>query len=780
MPPSWTLTILSDRKHTRSDQATPPTTETLTSPPIRIERCFRKSSLGFVQLLLAIRRRRFDLVHFQHETHLYGGPLSMVLFPFFIGLVRRYTVPVVTLHHVVRPNQVDRTFAHMHHTHIPPIIIRWGYVIFYRLLGLFAPSIIVHDNLFKETLIQEYDIPSEHIVVIPHGAEDLTASVATRDKHALFRQFNIPQDAGTIFGFFGYFTGYKGIEFLLDEFGKHARKFPKSVLLIGGMPNYVHDGKTSYSSYVHDLHQRAERTVPGRVIWYGAVQDTHVGPFFRLIDCLVLPYRLCFASSGPLSYAIGSSTPFLASEALRPLVPYDGLLFPLQSGALTEKLDAFSSLTPLQREALTSPLRDLREGHRWNAVAGLTIRAYERSRERTTHQTDILLVGAYGQQNTGDELLLHQCLSLLPRERCTVASSQPSLTEDQHHVFSVHSHKRLFSLLRHFLRARIVVVGGGDQFKLLKRSMNRARYSLLLRCFLLTLFGRVLQKSVLFISVGIGNVSTFTARFLTIRTLQLATAVSFREQESYNFCRKFAPRAHAFLAADLAFLNTATHRHKTPSETHLLGIAPVFNIDHAEQYTRITQETGKAIDSFLGMNPKQSALFLPFQTGFNAHNDIIVSNEMLAHVGQRHRCRIAEPFGMDRIDEIYSSIDVLWGMRLHSIILACLYAIPFVALIYDVKVKKFLEEIDCTSWGITLDDSFSSEKLFALHTELVNHFADVRHHLQKQAERLMARAQINEELLMDIAKDVEDLPAPELNHILRARTPDFNHHHTAS
>jgi len=44
----------------------------------------------------------------------------------------------------------------------------------------------------------------------------------------------------------------------------------------------------------------------------------------------------------------------------------------------------------------------------------------------------------------------------------------------------------------------------------------------------------------------------------------------------------------------------------------------------------------------------------------------------------------------------------------------------------------------------------------------------------------MARAQINEELLMDIAKDVEDLPAPELNHILRARTPDFNHHHTAS
>ncbi|MFH1444049.1 MAG: polysaccharide pyruvyl transferase family protein [Candidatus Peregrinibacteria bacterium] len=736
--------------------------------------------MGFIQLLLAIRRQRFDLVHFQHETRLYGGPLSLLLFPFFIGLVRRYTVPVVTLHHVVRPNQVDRTFANMHHTHIPPMIIRWGYVIFYRLLGLFAPSIIVHDNLFKEALIQEYAIPSEHIFVVPHGAENLTASIVSQDKHDLLQQFNVPQDAGTIFGFFGYFTGYKGIEFLLEEFSKHAQKFPKSVLLIGGKPNYVHDGKASYSSYVDNLKKRAERTASGRVIWYGAVPDARVGQFFRLIDCLVLPYRLCFASSGPLSYAIGSSIPFLASEALRPLVPYDGLLFPLQSGALAEKMDAFVSLTPLQREALTSPLKDLREEHRWDAVAGLTIQAYERSLKRATHRTDIMLVGAYGQQNTGDELLLNQCLSLLPREHCTVASSQPSLTEAQHHVFSIHSHKRRLSFLRHFLQARTIVVGGGDQFKLLKHSMNRARYSLLLQCFLLTLFGRVLQKSVLFISVGIGNVSTFAARFLTIHTLRLATAVSFREQESYNFCRKFAPRAHAFLAADLAFLNTATHRHEASSEAQTLGIAPVFNIDHAEQFTHITQETGKAIDSFLGMNPKQSVLFLPFQTGFNAHDDIMVSDEMLAHVEQRHRCRIAEPFGIDRIDEIYSSLDVLWGIRLHSIILACLHAIPFIALIYDVKVKKFLEEIDCASWSIPLDDSFSAEKLFALHTELVNHLPDVRHHLQKQAKRLMGRAQVNEELLMNIAKGIKDFPMPELNHIPETGSLDFNPHSTAS
>jgi len=755
IPRSWTLTILSSHKRTSAGHAKLPTTETLSSPPIRIERCFNGNSIGFLRLLSAIRRYRFDVVHFQHETHLYGGPLSMLLFPLFIGLTRFITTPIVTLHHVVRPQQVNATFARMHHTHIPPFFIRWGYRIFFRLLGAFAPSIVVHNDLFKTILIQEYAIPAEHIAVIPHGVEDPTVDASSCNRQELFQRFHIPQNTETIFGFFGYFTGYKGIEFLLEEFGKHARKFPKSILLIGGLPAEAHAEKKSYQTYVSNLQKLAEKTAPGQVIWYGAVHEAQVGQYFRLIDCLVLPYRLCFASSGPLSYAIGSSTPFLASEEMRPLVPYENLLFPLRNGALTEKLDAFAKLSPTERESLTTPLQALRETHRWDAVARSTVQTYERSLAQRTHHTDIFLVGAYGQQNTGDELLLDCCLARLPRHRCTVASAQPQRTEEQHHVFSIHSHKQRLTLLHHIWQAQTIVVGGGDQFKLLKRSMGRTRHVLLLQCFLLTLLGRLLRKSVVFVGVGVGDISTVTARFLTVKTLQWATAVSFRDRESYDFCQKSAPGVRALLSADLAFLRFPVIERDTQSTpVHRLGIAPVYNMDHAEQYAHVTRELGKATDGFLGRESERSAVFLPFQTGYSPHHDIVVGQEILAHIEQSHRCSIEESFGIERIDETYHSIDVLWGMRLHSIILSCMYAIPFIALVYDVKVRKFLEEIDCMQWGIPLDESFSAEKLLALHRQLEEHAPDMRHHLHKQAERLAGRADINANLLQQIAADV--------------------------
>lgn len=761
--PSWTLTILTSHKRNAS-HAELPKTEILISPPVRIERCFAGNSLGFLNLFLAIRRHGFDLVHVQHETHLYGGPLSILLFPLFVGLTRLITVPVVTLHHVINPDQINRIFAQMHHTRIPPLIIRWGYRIFYRLLGICAPSIIVHDELFKKTLTEQYAIPAENVSVIAHGVEDPTSSTAAEHKQTLARHFRIPEDATTIFGFFGYFTGYKGIEFLLHEFGAHVQKHPHSVLLVGGLPAEAHAEKKSHRSYIDSLQQLAEAVAPGRVIWYGAVHDEDIGRYFRLIDCLVLPYRLCFASSGPLSYAIGSATPFLASEELRPLVPYESLLFPLKDGALQEKLSAFAALSPTEREALVHPLEALKKAHQWETVAASTVQAYQNALRHAAHHTDILLVGAYGQQNTGDELLLDRCLALLPHARCTVASMQPSLTEARHNVFAIDSHKRRFSFLRHFLQSKTIVVGGGDQFKLLKRSMNRARYSLLFQCFLLTLAGRILRKPVYFIGVGIGNISTAFARFLTFRTLRLATAVSFRDRGSYDLCRTSAPRARALLSADLAFTGAPTRGKSGRTLQHrTLGIAPVFAIDHHDQYSRVLRETGRAVDEFLGQDPEQSALFLPFQSGFNTHHDAIVSRDILAHVEQEHRCTIVEPFDIDRVEATYRSLDILWGMRLHSIILACLHAVPFIALIYDVKVKKFLEEIDCADWGIPLDASFSAERLLALQHNLVEHLPDVRDHLRRQAEKLASRAQINARLLKNIATEIGGEAAVDTN-----------------
>lgn len=770
----WTLTILTTclrRASPATGQSSLPS-EMISQFPIRVERCFRGRWTGFVTLFFVIRRHRFDLVHLQHETNLYGGPLSILLFPLFVLALRAITLPVVTLHHVIRSDQVNTAFTKMHHTHLPPILIRWGYGFFYRLLGMCAPSIIVHDALFRDILVQEYAIPEEHIAIIPHGVEDPTATTPALSRQELFDIFHIPRDAETVFSFFGYFTGYKGLDFLIEEFSQHVRQHPKSILVIGGLPSAAHSEKASYQAFIQRLRQYAEHSAPGRIIWHGAVTDDQVGRFFRLTDCLVLPYRLSFASSGPLSYAIGSSTPFLASEALRPFVPYETLLFPLRQGALAEKLTAFASLTPQERNALTIPLQALRQEHQWSVVARLTMKEYERTLARASHRTDILLLGAYGQQNLGDELLLETCLSHLPRESCTVASAQPQRTEREHSVHAVPS-RFSWSLLRAFLRAKTLLIGGGDQFKLLKRSMGRRRYSLLLRETLLVLFAKLLGKEVIFLGVGIGNISTPFARLLTATTLRFADHLTLRDQESIRTAQKLAPQSAVSLGADLTFLWQTDRRPPSACPAvRKLGIAPAFDLDHAEVFPSICRELGGALDGFLGQDPQREVVLLPFQTGFHPHDDIRTSREILEHVEQRGRCRMNDHLDISTTDGIYHSLSVVWGMRLHSLILACLHAVPFIALIYDVKVQRFLEEIGCTEWGIELDASFSAPKLLALHRHLESCSQDVSHHLHTQAERLTARAQVNAQFLRSLASEFSPATSDLPSTFVSESTPD--------
>jgi polysaccharide pyruvyl transferase WcaK-like protein len=82
-----------------------------------------------------------------------------------------------------------------------------------------------------------------------------------------------------------------------------------------------------------------------------------------------------------------------------------------------------------------------------------------------------------------------------------------------------------------------------------------------------------------------------------------------------------------------------------------------------------------------------------------------------------------------------------------------MHHIPFIALIYDEKIRKFLEEIHYSSFGVELDATFSAEKLVALQASLVEDSRDIQAHLAHEANRLHLMAAGNRELLMSIAQE---------------------------
>jgi len=730
------------------------TTNIEPSKAISQRRCFSWNAWGLLSLIWKIRWSTFDVVHLQHETFVYGGPISLFIFPCVVRWISHFIPTIVTFHHVVHPRNITHQFTHTYNTHMPPFVIRWGYALFYRLACSAAFHCIVHEECDKSTLIEAYGIPECKIAVIHHGAVDATCATIS-DKTPLLREFALPIDAKRIFGFFAYLDLSKGLDLLIDEFLGHLVSHPHDVLLICGALNPHYVKKREFQQKMHALQDRAENEGKGRIRWYGEIGSKQVDHFYQLINALVIPYHSFNGGSATWTRAIGYNIPCFLSEAFAECDTGPAVVFSLRQGGLQAKLHEYSSVNHLPYPA-DPEWTSWRVKRLWPAIGRETMKLYHSVIQSRT-QKKILLLGAFGQQNLGDELLLSQCLQTLPREQCIVASADPERTTKEHAVATLPRHGIPLRLLSALLHSRVVIVGGGDQFKMMKAVMQRSRYSLLLLDALLASVTRIFRKHLFFVGVGIGAIPTRFAHFLTRWTLQRADVVLFREEQSYRIALKIAPQAHTALGTDLAFLTPplpALSPRGGARESSVLGIAPCVHLDNADAYDHVAKEIAQATEMFLGNASDRKVTFLPFQKGFAQHHDILVSREITAKMQRTERCTIAEDLNLTNVHTLYTSLDCVWGMRLHSIILACLHAVPFIALIYDVKVKNFLEEISCTEWGIPLDACFTAEKLMALQNKLEKQLPEIREHLIQQAAHLSKRAQVNADLLRAIANEV--------------------------
>ncbi|MFA6522816.1 MAG: polysaccharide pyruvyl transferase family protein [Candidatus Peribacteraceae bacterium] len=716
---------------------------------IVVERVFSPGIFSLPRLAWRVCLTKADIIHIQHEMFLFGGFATILMFPVFLALSRLRARVVVTLHHVVSINQV-RWEEYIHHKLIgclPYFVFRVGFRIFYRLVGIYSNKIIVHEYRWKNVLENEYHLSPAKIVVVPHGVEDVSKAVSL-SREELFREFGIPRGVRHVIGFFGFLSPNKDLDYLLSEFEKFAAQESGSVLMIAGGPTMNLRYNKTYNTYLSNLRIKYNQILPGRVMWMGPVSSSQVGKFFKTIDCLVLPYKECFGSSGPLSLAQGSGVPYFVSEAFRGLVPENGnAFFSMRGGSLVNILNNHFQ----HREAHNQSDNSVVANKTWDVASKLTIKIFRELIGSASPR--IVLVGAYGQGNLGDEILLSSCLSKLRGARCVVASSQPDLTEAEHLISAVHAHRKFNSLLRTILRSNVVVVGGGDQLKILKSSYGRSKYSLLFLLLLLTIVCRITGKEILLLGVGIGDISSTVGTFLTRWILKHVSLVTFRDNTSYEKCISLGAANHALLGSDLAFISPKMERISVITHSRresFLGIAPTFNIDHASHYPRVVTELSLAIDGVL-KEKCASAVFLPFQTSYSSHNDIATSEEIVNKVINKDLCYIDRSFSIKSYSAQFESIQILWGMRLHSLILACLHAVPFIALIYDIKVKNFLDEIGCSEWGLSLDDSFSAATLLQLHHRLVENMDNVRAHLYQQAALLQERSLVNADVLQAVA-----------------------------
>lgn len=309
----------------------------------------------------------------------------------------------------------------------------------------------------------------------------------------------------------------------------------------------------------------------------------------------------------------------------------------------------------------------------------------------------ILVLGAYGTGNWGDELILRALSSLLrsayPQAELRAFSYDPRLTADASGLSTVpiEAYRPLRAVFGHLGRARWrAAAATAREWREADRALEWADLlvlgggNLLVDddCYFLEHFtGQVVARAarrnvpVAVIGVGFGPVRTARGRDLLRRLAQdWACTLAVREAAARQALEQAGAR-RVHLIADPVLL-------RPPEPVAARRARPAYGISARPLpwKAEAASVVGAAVRS---LRARGDVIGLPLHPG---PDEGVLRSALAAE-------EIADGRALPPLVSALASCSLVAGMRLHSLILAAAYAIPFVALAYHDKVLEFVEAV---------------------------------------------------------------------------------------
>ena len=316
----------------------------------------------------ATRARSPDLVHFQHEFNMYGGPLSALAFPLALRAVRRAGPPCVcTVHAVIPPGVVDRAFMRQFGlAGMPPALFRAALGWIYRGIARWSDAVVVHSLSLRRTLLEHYGARPGQVLVMPHGSPAPCPP-----------QTEAPSGPARLVCF-GYLVPRKRIETLLHALALVRQSVPAELQFVGGESN------PTYGARLRDLARSLgiadQVQFLGFMPWQSATGGPSALQLLRQADVFVIPGAMSHWASGPLALARALALPVVAPDigVFREEVAdgEDGLLYdPSSPASCAEALLRMLRDLGL-RQAMWAASRQVALARAWPTIARRTADLY--------------------------------------------------------------------------------------------------------------------------------------------------------------------------------------------------------------------------------------------------------------------------------------------------------------------------------------------------------------------------------------------------------------------
>ena len=332
------------------------------------------------------------------------------------------------------------------------------------------------------------------------------------------------------------------------------------------------------------------------------------------------------------------------------------------------------------------------------------------------------IIGYYGSDNIGDEVLLSQTIRMIkeirPDSEIKSLSYCAAKTKELHGIGTIGRNK-YFEIVRAIRQADIVVGGGGSMLQNVTSKRSLVYYLALLR------LAKAFNKKVILLGNGFGPVSGKFSRNMARRVLNRIDVFVARDSQTIKNLQRLGVKTRIELAADLSYYGYEPSK-RSKSKRVALNVRPWKNneviIEEISKFAKKLLENGYEVD-FLSMQKDRDEKLKEKIEEKSGISLPLIPNTV---------------DGFLKTSENYSC---LVGMRLHALIWAGLKDLPFVGIEYDPKIAAYVDSTGQLSVGPV--DEIEAEKLWKAFSEMMDNYDEKKALLVKNNLAMKEKAHKN-------------------------------------
>jgi polysaccharide pyruvyl transferase WcaK-like protein len=289
--------------------------------------------------------------------------------------------------------------------------------------------------------------------------------------------------------------------------------------------------------------------------------------------------------------------------------------------------------------------------------------------------SNIVLAGAFGQRNPGDEALLKAFLRTLPGWSPIATSSHPLDTRQEHGCEAVNVGDPV-ALARVVQEARAVVFVGALCNVLCPHAGRRPDKSLR-RAVAIALGAKAVRKSVALLAVGVGSLPTARLRSLARHLVHLANLLVLRDEESASVLARAGLRPPFRVGTDAAWVLFGGEPFSP-----LTAEDAIVALDARSQGPNAVERLASGLQAIraLGLEVRLQ----PWQINPGAWDDLALARALALRMGDAEV--LPPPEDLEAARRLYAGRHLVVALRLHAAMAAAAAGAPFVGVAHDHKL----------------------------------------------------------------------------------------------